>query len=165
MTPGDHFLSFYKPVQNVTFQEIVLTTVYPHMWRLVAGSHFRRYRYIAYRQFVRLCWGHLGRDVRVSLPYCAVHMIRKTFPSADYTASSIHTSTSRSGEVPLVLSNSISISIYWPNDSIAQTGRQIMLRFIPVSDWSSAVRYNFLHDVHHITCHQKLYIMFCKILF
>ena len=84
MTPVDHFLSFINQYKMSHFQEIVLTTVYPHMWRLVAGSHFRRYRYIAYRQFVRLCWGHLGRDVRVSLPSCAVHMIRKTFPSADY---------------------------------------------------------------------------------
>uniref|UniRef100_A0A3P9JPN4 P2X purinoreceptor 7 intracellular domain-containing protein n=1 Tax=Oryzias latipes TaxID=8090 RepID=A0A3P9JPN4_ORYLA len=44
------------------------------------------YRYIAYRQFVRLCWGHLGRAVRVTLPSCAVNKIRSTFsaPTGQY---------------------------------------------------------------------------------
>ncbi|XP_078686122.1 uncharacterized protein LOC144918895 [Branchiostoma floridae x Branchiostoma belcheri] len=44
-----------------------------------------RYRYIAYRQLVRWCWGWLGREVRVVLPACAVTKIRDTFPSAQYT--------------------------------------------------------------------------------
>ncbi|XP_033725101.1 uncharacterized protein LOC117315071 [Pecten maximus] len=39
-----------------------------------------RYRYTAYRQLVRWCWGFLGRNVRVPLPACAVHVIRQTFP-------------------------------------------------------------------------------------
>ncbi|XP_069133573.1 uncharacterized protein [Argopecten irradians] len=43
----------------------------------------KRNRYIAYRQFVRWCWGWLGRHVRVILPACAVSSIRNTFPAAD----------------------------------------------------------------------------------
>ncbi|XP_024147232.1 P2X purinoceptor 7 isoform X1 [Oryzias melastigma] len=49
--------------------------------RLEETTPHERYRYIAYRQFVRLCWGHLGRAVRVTLPSCAVNKIRSTFPA------------------------------------------------------------------------------------
>ncbi|XP_060070504.1 uncharacterized protein LOC132563538 [Ylistrum balloti] len=42
-----------------------------------------RNRYTAYRQFVRWCWGFLGRNVRVPLPACAVNLIRQTFPPGD----------------------------------------------------------------------------------
>ncbi|XP_061186205.1 P2X purinoceptor 7-like [Saccostrea echinata] len=42
-----------------------------------------RFRYIAYCQLVRWCWGWLGRTVRVPLPACAVQRIRSTFPEAD----------------------------------------------------------------------------------
>ena len=45
----------------------------------------RRHRYSAYHQFVKWCWGWLGRDVRVTLPACVVHTIRSTFPSSTYT--------------------------------------------------------------------------------
>ncbi|WAR05113.1 P2RX7-like protein [Mya arenaria] len=41
-------------------------------------------RYVAYRQFVRWCWGYLGREVRVVLPSCAVQRIRAQFPSQQY---------------------------------------------------------------------------------
>lgn len=44
----------------------------------------RRYRYAAYRQFVRWCFGVLGRHVRVALPACAVKKIRAAFPAAQY---------------------------------------------------------------------------------
>ncbi|XP_060072401.1 P2X purinoceptor 7-like [Ylistrum balloti] len=40
-----------------------------------------RYRYTAYRQFVRWCWGYLGKSIRVPLPACAVKIIRETFPA------------------------------------------------------------------------------------
>ncbi|KAF3833247.1 hypothetical protein F7725_026912 [Dissostichus mawsoni] len=39
---------------------------------------------MTYRQLVRLCWGYLGRDIRVPLPSCAVNRIRRQFPSMDY---------------------------------------------------------------------------------
>ena len=42
-----------------------------------------RYRYTGYRQFVRWCWGYLGKDIVVTLPACVVITIRKTYPSAD----------------------------------------------------------------------------------
>ncbi|KAJ8027942.1 P2X purinoceptor 7 [Holothuria leucospilota] len=45
-----------------------------------------QYRYIAYRQLVRWCWGFLGRHVRVILPSCAVQRIRAEFPAdGEYT--------------------------------------------------------------------------------
>ena len=46
--------------------------------------YFRRKRYTAYRQLVRLCWGYLDRDVRVPLPAWAVHKTRQIFPSLNY---------------------------------------------------------------------------------
>ncbi|ESO93037.1 hypothetical protein LOTGIDRAFT_77934, partial [Lottia gigantea] len=39
-----------------------------------------RYRHIAYRKFVRWCWGYLGKDFRVVLPACVVCCIRAHFP-------------------------------------------------------------------------------------
>ena len=45
----------------------------------------RRFRYTAYRQLVRWCWGYLGKHVRVALPSCAVNRIREIFP-ADFPA-------------------------------------------------------------------------------
>uniref|UniRef100_A0A3P9M1U5 P2X purinoreceptor 7 intracellular domain-containing protein n=1 Tax=Oryzias latipes TaxID=8090 RepID=A0A3P9M1U5_ORYLA len=57
-----------------------------HHGRMEEATSHERYRYIAYRQFVRLCWGHLGRAVRVTLPSCAVNKIRSTFsaPTGQY---------------------------------------------------------------------------------
>ncbi|XP_068692587.1 uncharacterized protein [Montipora foliosa] len=45
-----------------------------------------KFRYIAYRQLVRWCWGYLGKNVRVALPSCVVNKIRSTF-SADFGSS------------------------------------------------------------------------------
>uniref|UniRef100_A0A8C1UG27 P2X purinoreceptor 7 intracellular domain-containing protein n=1 Tax=Cyprinus carpio TaxID=7962 RepID=A0A8C1UG27_CYPCA len=38
------------------------------------------YRHLAYRYFVRWCWGYLGRHIRVVIPSCAVTRIREQFP-------------------------------------------------------------------------------------
>ncbi|KAK3744182.1 hypothetical protein QZH41_020569, partial [Actinostola sp. cb2023] len=46
-------------------------------------SDEERYRYTAYRQLVRFCWGYLGREIRVTLPSCAVIKIINQFPSAN----------------------------------------------------------------------------------
>ena len=45
----------------------------------------RKYKYIAYQQLTRWCWGWLGQNIRVILPACAVKKIRDTFPSDSYT--------------------------------------------------------------------------------
>jgi len=47
----------------------------------------RRYRYTAYRHFVRWCWHYIGKDIRVKLPACVVHAIRQQLPaeSESYT--------------------------------------------------------------------------------
>ena len=42
---------------------------------------YKRNRHIAYRQFVRWCWGFLGREIRVLLPSCAAMCIRQHFPA------------------------------------------------------------------------------------
>ncbi|KAG0718209.1 hypothetical protein GWK47_052872 [Chionoecetes opilio] len=44
----------------------------------------KRYRYVAYRQFVRWIWRYLGRKIRVVIPACAVSAIRKEFDSDSY---------------------------------------------------------------------------------
>lgn len=44
------------------------------------GPEHKQYRHVAYRQFVRWCWGFLGKDIRVVLPSCAVMCIRAHFP-------------------------------------------------------------------------------------
>ncbi|XP_006811377.1 uncharacterized protein LOC102801802 [Saccoglossus kowalevskii] len=70
----------FKPV---CLDKYVLLTAY-HVYRPYHGTipeSSERYRYVAYRQLVRWCWGYLGKDVRVPLPSCAVHFIRETFPS------------------------------------------------------------------------------------
>ena len=47
--------------------------------KLVFFLH-RRYRYIAYRQFVRWIFGVLGKNIRVPIPSCVVTAIRVKFP-------------------------------------------------------------------------------------
>ncbi|KAG1653164.1 hypothetical protein GQR58_025784 [Nymphon striatum] len=45
---------------------------------------YTEYRYVAYRQFVRWCWGFLGKNIRVVIPSCAVTAIRNAFQSDTY---------------------------------------------------------------------------------
>lgn len=44
------------------------------------GPEHKKQRHVAYRQFVRWCWGVLGKEIRVPLPSCAVSCIRAHFP-------------------------------------------------------------------------------------
>ena len=44
------------------------------------GPEHKLYRHIAYRQLVRWCWGVIGKEIRVTLPSCAVNCIRAHFP-------------------------------------------------------------------------------------
>ena len=41
---------------------------------------FRRYRYVAYQQFVRWTYSVLGKNIRVPLPTCVVGCVRRQFP-------------------------------------------------------------------------------------
>ncbi|XP_074647444.1 uncharacterized protein LOC141903255 [Tubulanus polymorphus] len=47
----------------------------------VDGEINEKYRYVAYRQLVRWCWGFLGEKNRVPLPACALEVICQTFPA------------------------------------------------------------------------------------
>ncbi|KAF3832173.1 hypothetical protein F7725_025838 [Dissostichus mawsoni] len=69
----------------------VLQTAYHHYSkrdRQQAGDQPRNemYRYLAYRQLVRFCWGILGKNHRIPLPSCAIKKIQATFPSDIYTS-------------------------------------------------------------------------------
>jgi len=44
------------------------------------GPEHKKLRHVAYRQLVRWCWGVIGKEIRVSLPACAVCCIRAHFP-------------------------------------------------------------------------------------
>ena len=48
--------------------------------RACEGPEHKVNRHVAYRQFVRWCWGVIGRDIRVVMPSCAVSCIRAHFP-------------------------------------------------------------------------------------
>ena len=52
---------------------------------IIFPFQYRRFRYLAYRQFVWWGWQYLGRHRRVVLPSCAVARIRSEFPSDEYT--------------------------------------------------------------------------------
>ena len=43
------------------------------------GPENKRHRHVAYRQFLLWCWDILGKEIRVSLPSCAVSCIRAHF--------------------------------------------------------------------------------------
>ena len=43
------------------------------------GSHHKKSRHIVYRQLIRWCWDSLGKDIRVTLPSCAVNCIPPHF--------------------------------------------------------------------------------------
>ncbi|XP_061891649.1 P2X purinoceptor 7-like [Entelurus aequoreus] len=73
---------------SVCLDEWVLQTAYyayQQQYGVLQQQQNERRRHTAYRQFVRFCWGYLGKEIRVVLPACVVHKIRTTFPSMDYT--------------------------------------------------------------------------------
>ena len=74
--------------QAVCLNVHVLETAY-YGYRQDHGDHrdarpHKRYRYTAYRQFVRWCSGYIGKNIRVPLPSCVVNAIRRKYPSGDY---------------------------------------------------------------------------------
>ena len=44
------------------------------------GPQHKKYRHITYCQYVRWVHGHIGKDIRVVIPSCAVSCIRAHFP-------------------------------------------------------------------------------------
>lgn len=80
-------LLFFLPLWDrfLAFVFILITIQQWHRYNL-SPLFCRKFRYIAYRQLVRWCWGYLGKHVRVALPSCAVNKIRNTFP-ADFGSS------------------------------------------------------------------------------
>ena len=64
---------------------VLQTAWYQYKQQYGADGHerpiYKRNRHIAYRQFVRWCWGFLGREIRVVLPSCAVMCIQQHFPA------------------------------------------------------------------------------------
>ena len=44
------------------------------------GPQHKKCRHIAYRQYVRWVHGHVGKNIRVAIPSCAVSCIRVHFP-------------------------------------------------------------------------------------
>ncbi|KAM4703603.1 uncharacterized protein WCC33_012124 [Rhinophrynus dorsalis] len=74
-------ITYHPAFENVVLNHFVLETAYCG-YNPYDTSDFnnRRYRYTAYRQLVRWCWGYLGKNKRVPLPSCAIYKIRKTYP-------------------------------------------------------------------------------------
>ncbi|XP_069108905.1 uncharacterized protein [Argopecten irradians] len=83
---SDGCITAHPGFDAICVTEYVLETAYltfrQHHGPLPEDQN-KRNRFIAYRQFVRWCWGWLGRHVRVIIPACAVSSIRNTFPAAD----------------------------------------------------------------------------------
>ena len=86
---GEHLCIIGHPgFQTVCLDVWVLQTAY-FSYRQQHGDHIdqhinERYRYTAYRQLVRWCWGYFSKEVRVPLPSCAVNRIQQEFPSIDH---------------------------------------------------------------------------------
>ena len=48
-----------------------------------AGHTDKQMRFMLYREFTRLKWGHLGRNIRRPLPECILEEIKSLFPDSD----------------------------------------------------------------------------------
>ena len=98
-TPTSHHSVFYRPdalpaaqpTASKHWRQLVLESVIV-FFRIYRLKHIRscfvicrRYRYTAYRHFVRWCWGYIGKHVRIVLPSCVIHAIRTAFPSETYS--------------------------------------------------------------------------------
>lgn len=65
------------------YEALAKFTVFLYLLRLGVSFlcfFFRKYRYVAYRQLVRWCWGWLGKDIRVQTPACAHGRIMDEYP-------------------------------------------------------------------------------------
>ena len=51
-----------------------------HYENIYSGPQHKKYRRIAYQQYVRWARGYVGKNIRVVIPACAVSCIRAHFP-------------------------------------------------------------------------------------
>ncbi|KAK7093111.1 uncharacterized protein [Littorina saxatilis] len=79
MREGVNCITQHPGFQSVCLDIYVLRTCYrwceQQYGRDIADEN-SRYRYTAYHMLARFAWGWLGKDVRVTLPACAVRKIR-----------------------------------------------------------------------------------------
>ncbi|XP_078509818.1 uncharacterized protein LOC144769543 [Lissotriton helveticus] len=82
-------ITSHPAFQTVVLDPFVLETAYYsyrmtkyRRGKLSTGelTNYRLFRYTAYRQPTRWCWGMLGKNIRKELPACAITAIRNTFP-------------------------------------------------------------------------------------
>ena len=73
--PGFHAVCLNRWVLQVAWYQ------YKEQYKVAYdGREDKLFRHVAYRQFIRWCWGILGKEIRVVLPACAVMCIRNFFP-------------------------------------------------------------------------------------
>ncbi|KAG1660333.1 hypothetical protein GQR58_022071 [Nymphon striatum] len=77
-------LSGVNPALNCNTNNSVLDCFKKFITNDVIDYLVKKYRHLAYRQFVRWCWGFLGKKIRVVIPSCAVTAIRNAFQSDTY---------------------------------------------------------------------------------
>ncbi|XP_071948715.1 uncharacterized protein [Antedon mediterranea] len=77
---------FQAAILNPATLQIAYASQYDEL--VVEGRIERKYRYTAYRQFVRWCWRYLGRHRRVPITSCVINKISEAFPDPEqnYTA-------------------------------------------------------------------------------
>ena len=74
----------HKGSQSVCLDPFVLQVAWlgykQHYKNAYKGPTHKKYRHIAYRQYVRWTHGYVGKEIRVVIPSCAVSCIRAHFP-------------------------------------------------------------------------------------
>ena len=78
------FITNHRVFQSIFLDPLVLQVAllaYKGMYENVYdGPTHKKYRHIAYRQYVRWVCGYVGKNIRVVIPSCAVSCIRAHFP-------------------------------------------------------------------------------------
>nr|CAB3264614.1 P2X purinoceptor 7-like [Phallusia mammillata] len=87
--PETKCITDHPGFQAVCLNHWVLQVAYyqhlQDLGQLTVTKDYERYRYIAYCQFVRWCWGYLEEDMQVPLPCCVVSKIKSVFHAESAT--------------------------------------------------------------------------------
>ena len=79
-----HCITDHKGFQSVCLYPFVLQVAWQgykqHYENGYEGPTHKKYRHIAYRQYVSWTHGYVGKHIRVVIPSCAVSCIRAHFP-------------------------------------------------------------------------------------